>query len=103
MQTPANAARNILAQLGGARFAAMTGATALIDLGNGLQFRIGRGARDRINSVRVVLTSSDLYSVAFYRIGRRGLDVTEVGSADAVFAEDLRSVFTAHTGLDCTL
>ncbi len=37
-------AQTILTQLGGNRFLAMAGAKQLVDLGNGLQFAIGRGA-----------------------------------------------------------
>lgn len=43
-------AQTILTQLGGNRFLAMTGAKQLVDLGNGLQFAIGRGAKNKANN-----------------------------------------------------
>ena len=54
-------AQIILAQLGGNRFLAMTGAKQLVDLGDGLQFSIGRGAKNKANKV-VVRLVGDLFT-----------------------------------------
>ena len=103
MQTSTSIARTILEQLGGSRFLAMTGAKDMIDLGNGLQVRVGRGAARGINKVRIVLTTDDLYELDYYRVGRGGLDVHHIARSLAVPAESLRTCFTDITGFDCAL
>ncbi len=94
-------ASTILAQLGGNKFLAMTGASNLLDLGNGLQFKIGRGARDGITHARIVLRADDTYDVEFHRV--RGVSVWAKGEKNGVYADQLRAVFTDRTGFDCTL
>jgi hypothetical protein len=94
----------ILRQLGGGRFMAMTGASAVLGNSEGteLQFSIPRSRG--INKVRIVLDrSDDTYDVAFYSIGKRGLSVREVAKQTGVYAEDLQRVFTTATGLDTSL
>lgn len=101
MTTTAN---TILAQLGGNRFLAMTGAKSLVGGADMLQFDLPRGfATNKANKVRVTLTASDLYRVSFYKWNARKLDMALIEETDGVHAEDLRAVFTRHTGLDCTL
>ena len=96
-------AQTILAQLGGNRFTAMTGARALLDLGDGLQFDLPRGARNCANKVSVRLTPADLYDVRFMRFNRRTLDVETISQIEGVDAESLRRVFTSATGLETSL
>jgi hypothetical protein len=90
-------AGTILQQLGGNRFAAMTGARELVAGPNSLRFRIGRNA-SRIGIVKVVLNGRDLYDMSFYR--RSGEVVNE---EEDVYAEDLGRIFTANTGMYTTL
>ncbi len=75
-------AQTILTQLGGNRFLAMAGAKQLVDLGNGLQFAIGRGASNKANKV-VITLDGDLYAVRFVTI--RGATITERGTFDTHF------------------
>lgn len=90
-------AQTILAQLGGNRFLAMTGAKQLVDLGHGLQFAIGRGASNKANKV-VVTLDGDLYSVRFLTI--RGITITERGTFDMIYGDRLAALFTEQTGFD---
>jgi hypothetical protein len=94
-------AATILTQLGGNRFCAMTGVQSLVAIHNGLQFRIGRGAINKANTVRVTLQPSDLYSVEFFNL--RGVKLTDCGTVDNVYADQLQSTFTAATGMDTKL
>ena len=95
-------AQTILAQLGGNRFIAMTGAKNLVDIGNGLQFKLPANfAKSGINLVSVKLEPSDTYTVDFFKF--RGLNLTPIESASHVFADELRGLFTATTGLDTSL
>ena len=93
-------ARTILNQLGGNRFVAMTGAKQLVDLGEGLQFRIGRNCK-KVNSVVIKLNGNDLYDVEFYNI--RGINFTKKSEAKNVFCDQLADIFEEHTGLYTSL
>ena len=80
----------------------MTGAKNLLGGEDSLQFRIGRGAKDGCNSVRITLDDvTDTYTVTFYKIGRGPtFKVTDLGAVSFVHADSLRRVFTDATGLD---
>jgi ribonucleotide monophosphatase NagD (HAD superfamily) len=96
-------AKTILAQLGGNKFVLMTGAKQLIDLGNGLQFKLPSTrefVRQGINCVRVVLEASDTYTVEFFKIGKA---VKTIATHSDVYAENLAQIFRAETGLDTSL
>lgn len=94
-------ASEILLQLGGNRFCAMTGAKNFVYNSDLLQFDIGRNAK-RITKVQIKLTNEDLYTVAFYK--GRGLNlVPACQPLNGVYAENLQEVFTRHTGLETRL
>lgn len=94
-------ANEILAQLGGNRFAAMTGAKNFIAHADGLSFKLpARFARDGINHVRVTLTDSDLYDVTFSKFNARKLELSEVAKRDGLYNDNLQAIFTEVTGLD---
>lgn len=93
-------AQIILAQLGGNCFLAMTGAKQLCNLGDGLQFSLPRGAKNKANRVCIRL-AADLYTVKFYSI--RGVDVTERGAFDMIYGDRLAALFTEQTGFDTHL
>jgi len=95
-------AKVIAAQLGGSRFAVMTGANRMLAVERGLQFKLPSNfAKDGINCVEVKVNGSDLYDLSFKRI--RGLNVTLVAEADNIYADELRSVFAEATGLALSL
>lgn len=91
----------ILAQLGGNKFIAMTGAKQLVAGSNSLQFSIGRGAINKANKVRILLTADDLYTVEFYNL--RGVNLKEISRHEGVYADQLQAVFTRQTGFDTHL
>jgi hypothetical protein len=94
-------AETILAQLGGGRFVAMTGAKLLMGGPDFLQFRIGAGARQGINSVRIELSPDDTYTMIFSKI--RGVDVKEQHRLAGLYVDQLRPTFTEKTGFDTAL
>lgn len=97
-------ANEILAQLGGGRFIAMTGAKNLVNCGDALRFALPRGlAAHGINRVEIKLTAMDLYELTCGKWNARKLEYAEVSKAAGVYAEDLRRFFKDATGLDCTL
>lgn len=100
-------AQTILAQLGGNRFVAMTGAKNLTSDRNCLIFRLPRQrgfVKDGINAVRVTLEPSDTYTMTFFRqMGAPTHAVRTVREYTDVYAEDMRRLFTEATGLDTHL
>lgn len=93
-------AQTILAQLGGNRFLAMTGVKQLCALGNGLQFTLPRGDKNKANRVLIRL-ADDLYTVKFYSL--RGVNVTERGEFEMIYGDRLAALFTEQTGFDTHL
>jgi len=95
-------ANTIRQQLGGNRFAAMTGAKDFVGGSNSLQFSIGRGAINKANKVRVTLETSDTYMIEFWSI--RGLNIRPCGEPlRGVYADQLQAAFTRATGFDTHL
>lgn len=93
-----NTAEQILAQLGGRKFVAMTGATCLSD-GNTLIAKF-KGSRIA-NIMYVTLNSMDLYDVRICKF--RGLEIKPIKEATNVYAEDLKKLFEYTTGLATSL
>lgn len=94
----------ILRQLGGNRFVAMTGASSFAGSKDALSFKLRTGAAG-IRGVRIVLDPSDTYNVAFYKWTMKG-GVKHFGivkQVDGVYADQLREVFTRATGLETSL
>jgi hypothetical protein len=87
--------QTIFAQLGGNRFAAMTGAKNFVRVDNGLQFDIPRA--NGIRRLRVELKGNDLYDLTFYKM--LGGNVSPVAELQDVYADSLQANFTEQTGL----
>ena len=97
----------ILNQLGGRRFAVMTGAKDFLAVKNGLQFKIGRNI-SKANRVEIKLNGLDLYDVRFYRQTGGNLNKnyewvpvkeTEVKTFNDCYCDMLEDIFTSVTGL----
>ena len=94
-KNPHEVAQEIARQIGRAAFF-MMGAQNLISDGSALSFQI-RGSR-RYNRVRVELNGSDLYDITFTRI--RALKISAQDVIEDVYADQLHSVISYHTGLE---
>ena len=102
--TDLTVANTILAQLGGRRFLAMTGAKDIVGGEASLQFKLPRGfAKNKATHARVTLDASDTYTLAFFKWNARALDMATLSSESGIYAEDLRRFFTEATGLDCVM
>lgn len=108
-------AETIYHQLGGGRFAAMTGAKNFLALENGLRFRIGRNA-SKANMVEIKLNGLDLYDITFikhtpysFKIGRDGSfretqeSVKTVAKFEDYYGDMLQDCFTRVTGMYTSL
>lgn len=95
----AHIAETILAQLGGRRFIAMTGAKNFNHDSRALVFSLPRITGMKINRVRIQLEADDTYTVIFMRWLPRSFDIENHGTAQGVYADNLRRVFEQKTGL----
>ena len=98
-------AQTILAQLGGRRFIAMTGAGNFIGGDNYLTFSLPTGiAREGINKIRITLDWTDTYIVEALKVyPGPELKFDTIKKLDFVYADDLEDIFTSITGLDTHL
>jgi hypothetical protein len=97
-------AETILAQLGGNKFIAMTGAKDFVGIDNGLMFRLpSRATQDGINKVIITLSPTDLYDIQFGKTSGRMAEYQEIAAYMDVSADQLQNLFTSVTGLDTHL
>jgi hypothetical protein len=99
-EQPQTVARTILRQMGGNKLIAMTGARNFVSDENSLRFRFPR-AKDGINAIAIELKPDDTYKMTFNAIRAGGMK--EVAVVDGVYNDQLRDVFTEHTGLETSL
>jgi len=95
-----NVAKTILAQLGGNRFIAMTGASNLAAGNNTLSFKVGKND-GKVTHVSVKLDESDTYTVQFFNI--RGVNMKTLREDSMVYADSLRGLFENVTGMATSL
>lgn len=95
-------AEEVLKQLGGRKFIAMTGAKQFVrdDKNRAIMFKIPK-AKNGINYIRITLTSMDLYDIEFMSF--RGTNVKTVATEKGVYNNNLQKIFTKHTGLNTSL
>jgi hypothetical protein len=90
----------VIAQLGGSRFIAMTGAKDFFLGPKGMVFKIGRNSNG-INYVRISLNFMDTYDIQFLQV--RKFKEKVKSEAKGVYADMIRDVFEQHTGLRTSL
>lgn len=95
-----NVGETILAQLGGNRFIAMTGARLLVNGENFLQFSMPK-AKDKSNKCRITLAPADLYTLETFHV--RGADCKALSVEEGIYADQLQATFTKITGFDTHL
>jgi len=98
MKTDNQIAKEILTQLGGSRFVAMTGAACFSDT-NSLVVKF-KGS-NIANHMTVKLNALDLYDVTISKF--RGLKINIVKEFNNVYADNLRTIFESTTKLHTSL
>jgi hypothetical protein len=101
--TDLSVAQTILAQLGGNRFIAMTGAKSFVGGPTFLGFTIPRNSSPANRVTVTYEPGRDLYSMSFIKTSRGGLDSKEVQRFDGLYADQLRPTFTQVTGMETSL
>lgn len=95
-------AETILAQLGGRRFAVMTGAGSFASGDDQLTFRLpSKMVKDGGSAMRIILTPNDLYRLELLKIV--DFECRIIDRRDDVHCEGLSEVFSDMTGLVTTL
>jgi len=92
-------AHTILNQFGGGQFGLLVGIKNIMALESGVQFKIGRGAAKKINTVVVELTPADTYTVTFWNC--RGMKMDKISTFEDVYCDELQDLFTRETGFYC--
>lgn len=95
-------ANEVLKQLGGNKFIAMTGAKNLgqNNTTKTFHFQIPR-VKNGITHVKITLKGSDTYTMQFMSV--KGTNVKIITTVDDIRSDQLQSVFTKHTGLKTSL
>jgi hypothetical protein len=95
-------APEVIKQLGGNKFIAMTGAKNFTkdDESKFIMFKVPR-AKNGITNVMITLTGNDLYNIDFFKI--KGNNVKQLPTVKGVYSNELRDVFTQYTGLKTSL
>ena len=92
-------ANEILNQLGGNKFIAMTGAIICVTNDNSLALKF-KGC-NKANYMRITLNSMDTYTMEFAKISRT--NVFWHSKKDFIYNDMLQTIFTSVTGLDTKL
>ena len=90
-------ANEIYRQLGGNKFAVMTGAKNFIDIENGIRMKIGRNKTNH-NWMEVTVNSLELYDVAFAKLTKLG-ERKSLKEYNNVYNDSLVELFETHTGM----
>ena len=93
VKTDKRIAIEILKQLGGKRFMAMTGANQFIAGNNWMAFKLPR-AKNGNRRVKITLNSMDTYDIKFMSLGGKTNKVLK-----GIYNDQLQEIFTNYTGL----
>ena len=96
-------AKTILEQIGGRRFAAMTGSKDFIDMGNGLRMSLARN-KTSANRLDIIYDGgADLYNMRFYRktFSKKKFEsrTKDIETHEGIYCDMLEEMFTIVTGL----
>ena len=94
-------AETILSQMGGKRaLAVLCGCKDFAGDEASVQFKVGSNGK-KVTACRVVLDASDTYTVEFF--AGRGAHMRKVYDCSDVYADSLRGIFEAQTGMYLSL
>ena len=107
-----SAAQEILKQLGGNKFIAMTGSKNFLVDGNTLRMTLVTN-QSKANRLWITLDESDTYTMKFFkftpgRLNKKTFEYIEskeleIETLEGVYCDQLQKIFTDITGMDTTL
>jgi hypothetical protein len=92
-------AQTILAQLGGNKFIAMTGAYSLSHSADSLSMRLPTKAARGVGGIRITLDGNDTYTMIAFKMKRKTFEVVESFKESGLYWDQLGQAFTEATGL----
>ena len=96
-------AQTILQQIGGRRFAVMTGSRNFSDLGNGLLMSLAKNMTSANRLEIIYDEGADLYNMRFYRktFSKKTFEskTKDIAKYEGVYFDMLEYIFTEVTGL----
>ncbi len=96
-------AQTILEQIGGRRFAVMTGSKNFTDLGNGLLMSLAKNTTSANRLETIYDEVTDLYNMRFYRktFSKKTFEskTKDIAKYEGVYFDMLEYIFTEETGL----
>ena len=101
MNTAKQTSEAIFEALGNSKFLAMTGAREFMSGETYLSFKIPRC--NKINRVKIELCADDTYTVTFFDLNMRSCTLLKRAEVKTVYVNQLKQVFTEHTGLVVSL
>ena len=97
-KTDKTIAIEILRQLGGNKFIAMTGAKNFYATDNGMCFKLSSNmTKDRISHIKINLNSMDTYDIEYINI-RAGV-IKQIDTFNGAYNDMLRDIISSRTGL----
>lgn len=93
-------ANTIMMQIGGNKFAVMTGIKIYLIVDNGVQMKLTRNNMGA-QWLRITLAANDTYTMEFIKFKK--MEVVENRKFDGVYNDMLQGIFTNVTGLNTQL
>lgn len=100
--TQMNVPETIYQQLGGQRFAALTGTRKLVGYTNGLTMTLAKN-ESGANRLAITLTPNDTYVMRFFKYSPYSETMTEIELFEDVYCDQLQDLFEHVTGFDLSL
>lgn len=95
-------ANEILGQLGGNKFIAMTGAKNFYATNNGMGFKLpGTMTKNHINYIKITLNCMDTYDIEFFKIRAGVIKIIE--TFEGAYNDMLQDLISNKTGLRLSL
>ena len=94
-------AKTIYEQIGGRRFAVMTGSRDFVNMGNGLRMSLARN-KTSANRLDIIYDGgADLYNMRFYRrtFSKKTFECKDIAVHEGIYFDMLEEMFTMVTGL----
>ncbi|MBQ9433555.1 MAG: hypothetical protein IJU26_04980 [Synergistaceae bacterium] len=92
----------IFQQLGGRRFAAVTGSRNFTGYNNGLTMTLAKNESEA-NRLAITLTPEDTYIMRFFKSSPTRGTINEIEVFDDVYCDQLQDLFEQVTGFDLSL
>lgn len=95
-------AAEILRQLGGNKFIAMTGSKNIMSTESGIRMNL-QPNKSRATHLFIALCADDTYTMTFKKVNKKTFDVTTIHEVEGVYFDAMKIIFTQVTGFYTSL